>query len=318
MLEWSLLLVVVTLLSLVGLDAKQPLSYIVFPALIWAALRFGQRGATVSITIMSAFAIWGTTHFAGPFIYHSIPHAVLSTQLYIAVAALSTLALAAVVSEREVLSRRLRGSRARLVDAADTERQRLERNLHDGAQQRLIAVAANLTLAAHQSRAEPERAEALFESAKGELLVAIDELRSLAHGIHPPLLSRYGLAAAIDGAVSACSVPIDVTGVRELRLDDRAEATAYFVVMEAIANAQKYARACRIRVRFALRPGELDVEVADDGVGGAVEQSGLGLEGMRDRVEAVGGRFTIDSEPGRGTRIAAAIPCIPRVDGVIV
>jgi signal transduction histidine kinase len=311
-LEGALLLAAVIGLSLIGLGNREPLSYIVFPALIWAALRFGQRGATLAIMIVSGFAIWGATHYGGPFALHSISRSVLNTQLYIAVAALSTLSLAAVVSERELLSRRLRGSRARLVLASDTERRRLERNLHDGAQQRLVALAAHLSLSATEARATPSRAEALFNSAKTELEQAIDELRNLAQGIRPPLLSRSGPASAISFAASSSQVPVELIDGPSVRLDDRAESTAYFVAMEAIANAQKHALASRIQVRFAVKPPRLHLEIADDGIGGATEQQGLGLEGLRDRVEAIGGSFEIDSEPGHGTRIAATIPCTPR------
>ncbi len=310
--EASLLVVVVVALSAVGLDNRQPLSYIVFPALIWAALRFGQRGTTLAITIVSGFAIWGTTHYGGPFVFHSITRSVLSTQLYIAVAALSSLTLAAVVSERESLARRLRRSRARLVTAADTERRRLERNLHDGAQQRLVALATHLTLATNALRTDPPRAQAVLESAKAELEQAIDGLRSIAQGIHPPLLSRFGLESAINFAVSSSAIPVEVVGAPAVRLDDRAETTAYYVAMEAIANASKYAAASSVQVRLALNAHTLAIEVLDDGVGGAVEQEGRGLEGLRDRVEAIGGRFEIDSYPGRGTTIAAVIPCAAR------
>jgi signal transduction histidine kinase len=310
--EGCLLVVAVTALSVVALDNKQPLSYIVFPALIWAALRFGQRGTTLAITIVSGFAIWGTTHYDGPFAFHSITRSVLTTQLYIAVAALSSLTLAAVVSEREVLARRLRRSRARLVTAADTERRRLERNLHDGAQQRLIALASHLALATSALHDDPPRAQAVLESAKSELDQAIDELRNLAQGIHPPLLSRFGLESAINFAVSSSAVPVEIVGAPSVRLDHRAESTAYYVAMEAIANASKYSAASRIEVRFALAADALVVDVHDDGLGGAVEQEGLGLEGLRDRVEAIGGRFEIDSSLGRGTTIAAVIPCAAR------
>jgi signal transduction histidine kinase len=308
LLEGSALLLALVGLSLLGLDVGRPLSYIVFPALIWAALRFGPRGATLAILITSALTISGTTHFHGPFVVSSISRTVLNTQLYLVVAAVSTLTMAAVVCERQALSRRLRASRARLIDAADIERQRLERDIHDGAQQRLVALAAHLALGAEEARENPSRGEALFESAQAELEVAIDELRALAHGIHPPVLSRYGLASAIGTIAGTSSVPVDVIGAPTARLDDGSESTAYFVVAEAVTNAQKHARASRISIRFDLRPGVLAVEVADDGVGGAVEHAGLGLEGLRDRIEGIGGTIEIDSAIHRGTRVTAEIP----------
>jgi signal transduction histidine kinase len=315
-LEGSALLLALVGLSVLGLDVGRPLSYIVFPALIWAALRFGPRGATLAILISSALTIWGTTHFHGPFVFHSISRTVLNTQLYLVVAAVSTLTMAAVVCERQALSRRLRASRARLIDAADIERRRLERDIHDGAQQRLVALAAHLALGAEDVRDQPSRAGAVFESAQAELLLAINELRALAHGIHPPALSRYGLASAITSIAGTSSVPVDVINAPSERLDDGTESTAYFVVAEAVTNAQKHARASRIWVRFDIRPAALGVLIEDDGVGGAVEHAGLGLEGLRDRVEGIGGSIEIDSPVHRGTRISAEIPATPRASAV--
>ncbi len=311
-LEASALLFALVGLNVIGLDVGRPLSYIVFPALIWAALRFGPRGATLAILISSALTIWGTTHFHGPFVFNSMTRTVLNAQLYLVVAAVSTLTMAAVVCERQALSRRLRASRARLIDAADIERRRLERDIHDGAQQRLVALAAHLALGADEAREHPSHAEALFESAQAELLVAINELRALAHGIHPPVLSLYGLASAIGTIAGTSTVPIDVINAPAQLLDNGSESTAYFVVAEAVTNAQKYARARRITIRFDLRHGVLAVEIADDGIGGAVEHAGRGLVGLRDRVEGIGGRIAIDSPPGRGTRVVAEIPATLR------
>jgi signal transduction histidine kinase len=307
-LEGALLLGALVGLSEIALHTEHPLAYLVFPALIWAALRFDQRGATLAIATTAGFTIWGTTHFVGPFAFSSISGSVLNTQLYIAVAALSALAVAALVSEREQFAHGVRASRTRLVQAADVERQRLERNLHDGAQQRLVALAARLALSADRAAEAPTQTPALFEAAEQELLLAIDELRELAHGIHPPVLREFGLARAVDAVVARSTGQIELAGLPRERLDDTAEATAYYIVLEGIANAQKHARASSIRVRADLRPGRLELEISDDGAGGAVEGTGFGLEGLRDRVEATGGSFKIDSSPGRGTRIAAGIP----------
>jgi signal transduction histidine kinase len=188
------------------------------------------------------------------------------------------------------------------------ERRRLERNLHDGAQQRLVALAARLSLSADEAWRTPSKAPELFEAAETELLVAIEELRELAHGIHPPVLREFGLARAVDAVVARSTGSIDVTGLPRERFDDTTEATAYFVVLEAITNAQKYAHASVIRVRANVRSGRLALEVSDDGIGGAAEHVGLGLQGLRDRVEATGGHFTLESERGQGTRIAADLP----------
>jgi signal transduction histidine kinase len=307
-LEALFLLAVLIALSEIALHTERPLAYLLFPALMWAALRFDQRGATLAVLIAAAFTIWGTTHFVGPFAFASINGSVLNTQLYIIVAALSTLAVAALVSEREAFAQSVRASRTRLVEAADVERRRLERNLHDGAQQRLVALAARLSLSADEAWRTPSKAPELFEAAETELLVAIEELRELAHGIHPPVLREFGLARAVDAVVARSTGSIDVTGLPRERFDDTTEATAYFVVLEAITNAQKYAHASVIRVRANVRSGRLALEVSDDGIGGAAEHVGLGLQGLRDRVEATGGQFTLESERGQGTRIAADLP----------
>jgi signal transduction histidine kinase len=306
--EAALMLLAVAGLSELAMRSGRPLHYLVFPALIWAALRFGPRGATLAIAIAVGFAVWGTNHYIGSFVSHSIARGVLSTQLYIGVAALTTLCLAAVVSEREEFAERLRASGTRLIETADTERRRLERNLHDGAQQRLIALLIRLGLASERAREAPENAATLFEEAATELSLAIDELRELSHGIQPTRLTEFGLATAVTGVGESSRIPVELLGLPTMRLDDTAEATAYYVVAEAITNAQKHARASLIRVRMRVAPGILRVEVVDDGVGGATENGGSGLQGLRDRVEAIGGRFEVDSTPAHGTRITAAIP----------
>lgn len=303
------LVLTIVALSEIGLDTGAPLSYIVFPALMWAALRFGHRGSTLAIVIVSGFAIWGVTHYSGPFVFHSISRSVLSTQLYIAVAALSTLSLAAVVSEREALADRLRASRARLVASADIERHRLERDLHDGAQQRLVALSARLSLSAETARHVPARAPELFEAAHAALQAAIEEVRVLAHGMRPPELERSGLAGAVRSIALTSSVPVDVVEIGGAdRFGDGVGNTAYFVVLEAIANAEKHAVASRVVVRIAHAPAALLVQIDDDGLGGAHEREGRGLEGLRDRVEGIGGEFELVSVPGRGTRVSAKLP----------
>ncbi len=306
--EAVLMVAVVAGLSELSLNSHRPLTYLVFPGLIWAALRFAQRGATLAIAIVAGFAVLATTHYVGPFASHSLARSILSTQLYIAVAALTTLCLGAVVTERQELAERLRASRARVVEAADTERRRLEHNLHDGAQQRLTALAVRLAIASERVREEPDLTAAIIEETGAELSLAVDELRELAHGIHPTLLTRLGLSTAIENIAERSVVPIKVLEVPSTRVDHEAEAAAYYVVAEAVTNAQKHAHARSIRVRAAVARHVLQIEVVDDGVGGAAETGGFGLQGLRDRVEAVEGKFEVDSIPGHGTRVAAAIP----------
>jgi signal transduction histidine kinase len=294
-------------LSTVAAQVGGPSTYLAFPILIWAGFRFGPRGATIALAISAAFTIWGATDFPGPFMVNgaqSIP----ATQIYLAVASLATLAVAALASEREQLARSVRASRTRIVLAADDERRRLERNLHDGAQGRLVALAARLGLAAQEARRAPETAPASFVTAHDELLVAIDELRELVQGIQPAALRQFGLAGAVEDVAARSVTPIELVELPRVRMDETTEATAFYVIREAVANAERHADASVIRVRAHLSATSLTVQVWDDGVGGAFERNDRGLQGLRDRVEATGGRFELDSEPGAGTRITAEIP----------
>ena len=306
--EGALMLSAVVVLSEIALRTDRPLVYIVFPSLIWAALRFGPRGGTLAVAVAVGFTLWKTAHHAGPFVVQSIPRSTLSTQLYVSVAALSTMFLAAVVAEREEIAKGLRESRARLVTVADNERRRLENNLHDGAQLTLTMLAGKLAAAREDSRRHPERAPGLFEDAETHLLIAIDELRDLAHGIHPTILTDLGLAEAIRSLTDGSPVPIRVLDLPVGRLDSTAEATAYYVVAEALTNAQRHAHAQQITIRVLQSGRYLRIEVGDDGVGGADERAGSGLQGLRDRVEAVGGLLRVASGSGRGTLVRADIP----------
>lgn len=290
------------------LFSARMLLLLAFPALIWSAVRLRERGATLGVALAAAAVVWATTHFVGPFPSHSLTRSVLEAQLYIVIAALTTLCLAAAVTEREALARWLSVSRRRLIQAADAERLRIEHNLHDGAQQLLTGVTVRLGLAAEQIEQSPARAEALIRAAQSELGHAIDELRELAHGNHPAVLIKQGLAGAMERIAEHSIVRIELVELPSTRLDPTVEANAYYVLAEAITNAQRYARAAVIRVRALVSRGELHLEVADDGAGGAVETPGSGLEGLRDRVEAVGGEFDVASVPGQGTRVTAAIP----------
>ena len=206
----------------------------------------------------------------------------------------------------------LTASRARIVQAGDAERQRLERNLHDGAQQRFISLALGLRLAQSQLTTDPAAAADLLAQAREELALGLEELRELARGIHPAVLTDRGLAAAVDALAARATLPVELNGLPSERLPEPIEAAAYYVVSESLANVAKYAAASRAQVDLARDDGVLVVEVSDDGVGGADPGGGSGLRGLRDRVEALGGRLRVSSERGVGTTVRAELP-LPRV-----
>jgi signal transduction histidine kinase len=471
-------LLLAVLIVLIELPSQRDVPYIVFPVLIWAALRFGPFGAATGLAITSSLTVWNTAHGSGPFVRASISHSVLASQLFVAVAALTSLILAAVTAERaaseraqqaltdeqtalrriatlvageaasgrvfeqvtveaaqtlgasaaslarfdedgrvtfvggwsdtgrlafpvgsqvpveetgvlaeirktgrperiddyegrapeivERLSsfgygsasaapirvgghvwgalvaaaqrdeqlapgserrladfaelvaqalanadayRKLAASRVRIVEAGDTERRRLERNLHDGAQQRLVSLALKLRLIKASLRKDPESAEALLAQAESELDDALAELRELARGIHPAVLTDRGLEAAIRALAERAPIPVELTRLPEDRLPDSVEAAIYYLVAEAITNVAKYAQATRASVAVERSNGFATVVVRDDGIGGAEPVPGSGLVGLADRVEALGGRLHIESPPGRGTQLTAEIPC---------
>jgi signal transduction histidine kinase len=474
--EAALLLAI--LIVLVEVPSQPDVPYIVFPVLIWAALRFGPVGAATSLALVSSLTVWNTAHGSGPFVRTTLTHSLLASQLFVAVAALTSLVLAAVTAERtasedaqreltaeqaalrriatlvageaaskrvfdqvtaeaartvgapaaslarfdedgmvtfvggwsageslafpvdsrvplegtgvlaavretgepqridsytgrtgEVVERitsfgygsataapvklgahvwgalvaaarrdaplpddserrladfadlvaqalanadayrKLAVSRARIVEAADNERQRLERNLHDGAQQRLVSLALQLRLVKASLEKDPTSAEARLTEAEAELGQALDELRELARGIHPAVLSERGLAAALATLADRASLPVVLVRVPGNRLSDPIEAAIYYLVAEAVTNVAKYAQATEARVSVERSNGIATVVVSDDGIGGAEPTTGSGLVGLADRVEALGGRLRIDSPPGRGTRLTAEIPC---------
>jgi signal transduction histidine kinase len=201
----------------------------------------------------------------------------------------------------------LRASRERIVAAGDAERRRLERNLHDGAQQRLVSVALQLRVLQSQARADPGLAEQL-RSAGEELSQSLEELRELARGIHPAVLN-HGLEAALDSLASRSSVATTVAFDSPERLPEPVELAAYFVACEALANVAKYAQATQARVRVSRRDGLAVIEIADDGIGGRDETAGTGLQGLADRVAALDGTLRVLSPPGAGTVVTAELPC---------
>jgi signal transduction histidine kinase len=202
----------------------------------------------------------------------------------------------------------LAASRARIVAAGDVERRRLERNLHDGAQQRLVALSLSLRLVLAKLDADPEAARAMLATAGDELALALEELRELARGLHPAVLSDHGLRAAVEMLAGRVPVPVEIADIPAERLPEPVEAAAYYLIAEALTNVAKYARASKVRVQVRASDASVVVEVSDDGVGGADPAGGSGLRGLADRVEALGGSLEIASPPGAGTSLRAEIP----------
>ena len=477
--------VLAVLVVLAELPPQRDVPYIVFPVLLWAALRFGPRGAATAILVVCSITVWNTAHSDGPFVRESLTDSLLATQLFIAISALTSLILAAVTAERTAAARalaateaaqraladeqaalrrvatlvageatpsrvfeqvteevgrllglpgasvmhydgahtarvvgawsvdgkprfpvgaaldldgdtvvakvlrsgtaqrvdryeeasgtlaetvrsfgyraavaapvtvggrlwgvlaaattshnglpqglerrlcdfaelvaqalanadayeKLAASRARLVEVGDAERMRLERNLHDGAQQRLVSVAIELSMVAAKLESDPRAAREVLTEAQDELGRGLAELRELARGIHPVVLTERGLGPALDALLARAPVPIEITELPERRLTAPVEAAAYYVVAEAITNVGKYAHASSATVSISRSNGTATVSVSDDGVGGADPARGSGLRGLAARVEALNGHLDVDSAPGRGTRIRAEIPC---------
>ena len=471
-------LLLAVLIVLIEVPSQRDVPYIVFPVLIWAALRFGPFGAATGLAITASLTLWNTAHGSGPFLRASITHSVLASQLFVAVAALTSLILAAVTAERtaseraqqaltdeqaalrriatlvageaasdrvfeqvtveaaqtlgasaatlarfdkdgmltfvggwsdtgrlafpigsrvpveetgvlaeiqrtgrperiddyqgrapeivERLSRfgyssagaapirvggqvwgalvaasprdeplapgserrladfaelvaqalanadaykKLAASRVRIVEAGDTERRRLERNLHDGAQQRLVSLALRLRMIKSGLRKDPQAVETLVAEAESELDHALEELRELARGIHPAVLTDRGLESAVRALADRAPIPVELARLPEDRLPDSVEAAIYYIVAEAITNVAKYAQATSATVAVERSNGFATVVVRDDGIGGAEPAPGSGLVGLADRVEALGGRLHIESRPGQGTELSAEIPC---------
>jgi PAS domain S-box-containing protein len=203
---------------------------------------------------------------------------------------------------------KLAGSRARIVEAGDAERRRLERNLHDGAQQRLVSLALQLRMVEASFEGNPARARTDLAEAREQLKHALDELRELARGIHPAILTDGGLAPALTALATRAPLPVEIDDVPDERLPEPVEAAAYYLIAEAITNVAKHAQASHVAVSVRHDNGRIVVEVADDGIGGADPGAGSGLHGLADRVEALHGHLRVDSPPGGGTRVEARIP----------
>jgi len=211
----------------------------------------------------------------------------------------------------EVLTRleEVRASRARIVEAGDAARRRVERNLHDGAQQRLVTLSLVLRMARNRLTGSDRDVDSLLAEAADELNAALHELRDLAAGLHPPILTEEGLPAALEALAERSPMRVRLRVAAPDRLAAPVEAAAYYVASEALTNAAKHSGATQVVVSVCRVDHQLEVEVADDGVGGAVVRVGSGLEGLTDRVEAFGGSLHLCSRPGQGTSVVAHIPC---------
>jgi len=211
------------------------------------------------------------------------------------------------ITQRKQQQQELEASRQRIVAAGDDARRKLERNLHDGAQQRLVSISLSLRLAQGQLEKNPAAAQEVLEASREELARALEELRELARGIHPAVLTDRGLEAALESLAARAPLPVEIEGPL-VSLPAAVEAAAYYVVSEALANVTKYAQASSVKVTVEQVNGCAHVEVADDGVGGADPGRGSGLRGLADRVASLNGKLAIDSPPGAGTRVRAEIP----------
>jgi signal transduction histidine kinase len=201
----------------------------------------------------------------------------------------------------------LHGARQRIIEAADAERRRIERDLHDGAQQRIVSLAVTLSLIEAKLGKDSEVAE-LVTQARDDAQAAVKELRELARGIHPAVLSDHGLGPALEALAARAPVPVDVSGVPDEPLPPAVEAAVYFVTAETLTNVAKYAGDCTAAVELAVAGDRLRLEISDDGVGGAETSAGSGLSGLCDRIEALDGALTVESPRGGGTMVRAEIP----------
>jgi signal transduction histidine kinase len=203
----------------------------------------------------------------------------------------------------------LQDSRARLVVATEEERRRIERDLHDGAQQRLVSIAMSLGLLESKLPTDPNAAQLIARDARQAIAAVLHELRELSHGIHPAILTERGLPAALDELCGRAVVPARLDVSVDRRMPAQVEAAAYFLISEALTNVAKHAHAHGAEISAHCADGLLHVAVVDDGIGGAAPRGGSGLRGLADRIEALGGRLTLSSPPGNGTIVRAALPC---------
>src|SRR5215217_7498055 len=258
----------------------------------------GRVAATAAPPIVVAGVLWGSVAIAS-----EDPLPADSENRLGAFCELASLAVASAQARADLIA-----SRARVVRAGDEQRRRLERNLHDGAQQRLVSVALMLRLAKARLGEGSEEAATLLDGASRELDTGLAELREIARGLHPAVLTDHGLLRALEALTARLPIPVEIEAALDERPPAEVEATAYYVLSEALANVARHAEAEAARVTIRREPGAVRLEVADDGRGGADESAGTGIVGLRDRAEAAGGTLGITSPPGRGTVVAAVLP----------
>ena len=322
--EGGLMVGAVVALSAIALSSDHSLTYMVFPALIWAALRFGQQGATLAVAVAAGLAVWITARDVGPFVKQSITDSTLSTQLYIAVAAVATLCLAAVVSERRRAALDLAESRSREAERTSSERERIARDLHDSASQSLFATRLHLRVAERAlARAAIDRTGSVQKELDevGQLTRgALAEMRAAIFALRPDAVGDEGLVAALAKHAAAVSareeLAIAVHGPDErLPLAPDAEEQLYVLVREALANTVKHARSTAAAIDITATDRVVAIEVRDDGRG--FEPAGLGggsfgLQSMHSRATQLGGELRITSAPNRGTVVHVEVPAAPR------
>jgi signal transduction histidine kinase len=231
-------------------------------------------------------------------------------ELLEAVSAAAGIALQTARLHAELAARldELRGSRMRVIEAGQKERQRLERNLHDGAQQRLVALSLELTMLKKRLATDPE-ASTRIDHARDEIATSLEELRDVARGLHPAVVTGHGLAVALESLAARATLPVRLSVELDERLPEALEVAAFYLVSESLANIGKHAQATSATVGVARCDGEIVIEVVDDGIGGADTERGSGLRGLADRVEALDGRLRVWTPVGQGTRVRAEIPC---------
>jgi signal transduction histidine kinase len=321
--EGALMIGAVVALSLIAVSSSQSLTYMVFPALIWAALRFGQQGATLAVAVAAGLTVWITARDVGPFVTQSITDRTLSTQLYIAVAALATLCLAAVVSERRRAALSLAESRRREGQRAAEERQRIARDLHDSAAQSLFATTLHLRTAervlARDAIGPTEGVQRELDQVGQLTRAALAEMRAAIFELRPNGMAEEGLLAALVKHAGAISVrerlPIAVKGPEErLPLAPEAEDQLYGLIREALANAVKHANATTVAIDVSAIDHVVTIEVRDDGCGFTPADAGdrsFGLQSMHSRAVQLGGQLRITSAPDLGTAIHVEVPTVP-------